>query len=103
MVKDIGERRNTYDDPETPPEIVLNSTSFIKIFDADEARIGYEATVMSNTTIFVLEKDPGGDHTNRGKPVFGRQSYESSDSRIPTGEIWAKSLNGTPSVFFQQE
>ena len=102
MARGIDSTRNFYDEPDTPLAITLNTTTYTKILDVFDRRIGYKITNLSNNTILVVEKTPEDDQ-DRGFAIFGRTVYESIPDNIPTGEIHAKALTGTPSILVTDE
>jgi len=91
-----------YNNPDTPLAIALNTTTYTKLLDANEKRIGYKVSNLDQNTILIVEKVPD-DDLDRGFVLFGRTVYESKDGSIPIGEIHAKALTGTPSVLATDE
>jgi len=100
--KTIGRNANTYDLPDAPLGIELNTATYTKILDAKIDRIGYKVSNLSQNTILIVEKIPN-DNQDRGFPLFGRAVYESKTDNVPIGEIHAKALTGTPSILVTDE
>jgi len=101
-MEDVQRTRNLYNEPDTPLAISLNTTTFTKLLDARERRIGYKISNLANNTILIVERVPIDDQ-DRGFAIFGRTVYESISDQIPVGEIHAKALTGTPSVLVTDE
>ncbi len=98
----IGSNQNSYDEPTTPTPITLNTTTYTKLLDANEFRIGYKISNLSNATVLIREKADV-DDLDRGFALFGKTVYESKEIDIPHGEIHAKALTDSPEVLVTEE
>ncbi len=102
MTRRLDRNINSYDDPFTPTEIALNTSTYTKLLDSNEDRISYTLSNLSQQTIIVREK-AFGDNLERGFAVFGRTVYTSETDQIPHGEIHALAKSGSPSVLVTEQ
>lgn len=90
MTKTIERTSNRYDDT-NGSDVVLNTSTYTVLLDANDKRIGYKIT--NDTGNEVLVNENGSDFL-----MFKRTLYESTTDNIFIGELTAKAVTGTPTV-----
>lgn len=104
MPKKIESTRNTYDNPSTPIEVALNSSTYTDLLSPNPSRIGYTVSNESPFDVYIKEKrstDPD-DNNKRGFWLPKRSVYESPPGDVPVGYVSAMSGAGTPNVLVEE-
>ena len=98
-MKKLGKNQNMSDLGGTPVTVALNSSTTVKILDANPDRVGYELTNNSSHDVWIKRQAASVDNIVTGNAyVFKRSFYESPTDYIYTGEVSAIAVSGSPSV-----
>ena len=98
MAKTIGRNTNVYNSVEISTQVALTTATYTKLLEANPKRLRYKVENESVHKIKILEEAFDAQTVDDGELLPPSSVGESEPDQIPTGEIWAIAVTGTPTV-----
>ena len=100
MTKVIGSTSNTTDETTGLAGVALNTLTWTKTHNANPKRLLWRAANFAPNIVVCREAPASApDSGERPIPLPKNSVYESQPDNVYTGEISAKSLTGTPTIY----